>query len=69
MAKKSKLGHGLEAATQGLDAIFGENITDLLEDIQHNNTSATEINVNEIKPNPYQPRKRFDDKSLKIRAE
>ena len=69
MAKKSKLGHGLEAATQGLDAIFGENITDLLEDIQHNNTSATEINVNEIKPNPYQPRKQFDEKKLQELAD
>ena len=33
MAKKSRLGIGLGAA-QGLDAIFGENLSDLIEDIQ-----------------------------------
>ena len=69
--KKSRLGMGLET-TQGLDAIFGNNLTDLIEDIQNGKveTSGTvEIDVNEIKPNPYQPRKQFDEKALQELAD
>lgn len=62
MAKKEKLG-------TGLDAIFGGDISSILEDIQQGkaegvSSSAQEIKVSEIKPNPYQPRKQFDEKSL-----
>ena len=69
--KKNRLGIGLET-TQGLDAIFGNNLTDLIEDIQNGKveTSGTvEIDVNEIKPNPYQPRKQFDEKALQELAD
>lgn len=68
MAKKSRLGQGLESTGQGLDAIFGGDISSILDDIQNGKvdtgSSATEIKVDEIKPNPYQPRKQFDEKKL-----
>ncbi len=58
---------------QGLNAIFGDDIGNLLEDIQHGNAEGSspkmEIPVNEIKPNPYQPRKQFDEKKLQELAE
>lgn len=73
MAKKSRLGHGLEITGQGLDAIFGENLSDLIEDIQNGKVdtgnSTIEIKVDEIKPNPYQPRKQFDEKKLQELAD
>lgn len=71
MAKKSRLGIGL-GSTQGLDAIFGDNLTDLIEDIQNGKVETngqTELNINEIKPNPYQPRKQFDEKALQELAD
>ncbi len=70
MAKQNKLGKGLEAA--GLTAIFGDNIDTLLDDIQNGKVetgSRLEINVDEIKPNPYQPRKQFDEKKLQELAD
>ena len=63
MAKKNEPRLG-----QGLNAIFGEDITGILEDIQHGNLEAgsgkVELSVNEIMPNPYQPRKQFDEAKL-----
>lgn len=57
----SKLG-------KGLSAIFGNNVEDMLEDIQQGRVEgvnpSTKIDVNEIKPNPYQPRKEFDKVAL-----
>lgn len=54
---------------KGLSAIFGEDVTNVLEDIQHGKTevqgsSKFEVNVSEVKPNPYQPRKSFDDTKI-----
>ena len=50
MAKKSRLGAGL-GSTQGLDAIFGDNLTDLIEDIQNDifklNYNKIEISIDE----------------------
>ena len=59
---------------KGLDAIFGGNVSEMLEDIQQGNIevgngSKFEINVKDIKPNPYQPRKKFDEEKLKELAE
>ena len=54
---------------RGLSSIFGQDVTNFLEDIQngevrtHVETQMT-IPVNEIRPNPYQPRKIFDDDAL-----
>lgn len=61
-AKRSGLGKGLES-------IFGSDVTQYLDDIQTNTAEAPgrkeiEIPIEEIRPNPYQPRKEFDKKSL-----
>ncbi len=72
MAKK--LGKGLEDL-EGLSAIFGEGVNDVLEDIQKGNkkiegvSDTTSIPVDEIKANPYQPRKEFDEAKLKELSE
>lgn len=68
MAKKEN------ALGKGLSAIFGESIDDVLEDIQQGasteyNSQKNEIAVAEIKVNPYQPRKHFDDDKLQELAE
>jgi len=54
MAEKKKgLGKGLEA-------IFGDNVSTVLEEIQHSGHGSEEIEVKLIHPNPYQPRQHFD---------
>lgn len=54
MAEK-KMGLG-----KGLEAIFGENVTTVLDEIQHSGSNSEEIEVRLIHPNPYQPRQHFD---------
>lgn len=68
MAKKEN------ALGKGLSAIFGDRIDDVLEDIQQgaNNeydVQKFEVSVHEIKPNPYQPRKVFDDDKIQELAD
>ena len=64
MADKKQKGLG-----RGLDSIFGTNVEQFLDDIQ-NSTQDTpgrrqvEVPINEIRPNPYQPRKEFDEAAL-----
>lgn len=57
--KKKKLN-------KGLDAIFGGDITSLIDDIEHNTpeSSQEKIKLDEIRPNPYQPRKVFAEQAL-----
>ena len=67
MAGKRKLG-------KGLDAIFGENIDSFLEDIERGAAESEgsvhgELPISQIRPNPYQPRKEFDENGLKELAE
>jgi ParB family chromosome partitioning protein len=58
MAEKKKgLGKGLEA-------IFGEDVTTVLEEIQHSGHNSEEIEVKLIHPNPYQPRQHFDQERI-----
>lgn len=58
MSEHRKLGKGLEA-------LFGENVSAVLEEIQHNQASnSTQIKVTEIHPNPYQPRQVFDEAKI-----
>ena len=61
MAKKKSLN-------KGLSEIFGQDIDSFISDIsegdQRNTTGSIEIPVGKIRPNPYQPRKSFDDKGL-----
>ena len=47
---------------KGLDALFGEEIEEKIENIEGKNTSAgiTELKVTEVEPNTKQPRKMFD---------
>ncbi|MDE6195870.1 MAG: ParB/RepB/Spo0J family partition protein [Erysipelotrichaceae bacterium] len=54
---------------KGLAAIFGDDIEGVLDNIQQGNVEGqdhhkVEISVHEIKPNPYQPRKDFDDDKI-----
>ncbi len=64
--KSSRLG-------KGLGSIFGEDITAAIEDIQSGKIDTgnrtMEIPVNDIRPNPYQPRKVFDEKALQELAQ
>ena len=57
--KKKKLG-------KGLDAIFCGDITTLISDIENNSPefSQERIMLADIRPNPYQPRKVFDEAAL-----
>lgn len=59
--KKKALGKGLEQ-------LFSDSVInfDKFEDkvIEENRNNVTEINVDEIRSNPYQPRKTFDTESL-----
>ena len=61
MAKKKSLN-------KGLSEIFGQDIDSFISDIsegdQRNTTGSIEFPVGKIRPNPYQPRKSFDDKGL-----
>lgn len=66
MADKTRKGLG-----RGLGEIFGTDVEKFLDDIQNNNSTQDvpgrteiEIDINEIRPNPYQPRKEFDEKAL-----
>ena len=56
---------------RGLDSIFGQDVSKMLEDIQSNqeNQDQLMIPVEDIRPNPYQPRKVFDDQALQELSE
>ena len=57
---------------RGLDSLFGqENVTKILDDIENNNEGQEQlmISVDEIRPNPYQPRKVFDKEALQELSE
>ena len=56
---------------KGLDAIFGENLESVLEEIQSGGSDhpQTEIELKEIRPNPYQPRKVFDESKIQELAQ
>ncbi len=62
MAKKAKR----PALGQGLENIFGDGIEDLISNIEESSSlqSSTQIPISSIRPNPYQPRKVFDEKAL-----
>lgn len=66
MANKKKLG-------KGLNEIFGEDIDSFLDDIVSGNSSLKTNNSNilieQIRPNPYQPRKEFDEQGLQELAQ
>lgn len=51
---------------KGLDAIFGGDVTSLIEEIENNpnQKAQIEVDLDEIRPNPHQPRKVFDQEKL-----
>lgn len=55
---------------KGLSSIFGQDVSKVLDDIQNGDMEVesheqSKIPVDEIRPNPYQPRKVFDEDALK----
>lgn len=62
MSDNKRLGRGLEA-------LFGENVNDVLEDLQQDRSRASEIKLSEIHPNPYQPRLVFDQEKIEELAQ
>lgn len=55
---------------KGLSSIFGQDVSKVLDDIQNGDMEVerqeqSKIPVDEIRPNPYQPRKVFNDETLK----
>ena len=62
MTDRNRLG-------KGLGAIFGEDVSDVLEEIQSGSHEAfggvkTRLSVDDIRANPYQPRRVFDEEKL-----
>lgn len=56
MAKRKSLG-------KGINALFPEAVN-LEEEIEKSGERVTEIPVNELRPNPYQPRREFNQQAL-----
>ena len=59
---------------KGISSIFGQDVSKMLEDIQNGEVETEQqqqlkILVDDIRPNPYQPRKIFDEASLKELSE
>ena len=61
MSNKSKRKSGLG---RGIDALF-----ESYEEAPNENEVVEEVNLEEIRPNPYQPRKHFDEEALNELAE
>ncbi len=57
MAKKSALGRGLSAILEDVEEAYKK-------DILPDNQEVRELPLSKIDPNPYQPRKNFDDEAL-----
>ena len=60
MATNKKLG-------RGMGSVFDRDIDDIINEISNGGTkgNSTKIKISEIRPNPYQPRKKFDETGLK----
>jgi ParB family chromosome partitioning protein len=58
---------------KGLDEIFGESVSDLVENLESDTKKAkelsSEISVADIVPNPFQPRKIFNEDNIKELSE
>ena len=54
---------------RGLTELFGSNVDDLIEEIASGDRDKNILPISEIRPNPYQPRKNFDQDKLKEMAE
>ena len=61
--KRKALGRGLEQLFSDESLTF-EEIEDSIVDDAKKNNEIVELNLSELRPNPYQPRKVFDDEAL-----
>ena len=61
--KRKALGRGLEALFSD-DSITFEEIEEEIVDNAKKNKEVVELNLSDLRPNPYQPRKIFDDEAL-----
>jgi len=57
-----------KALGRGLDALFGE-VSEAYDNEGTTNQNIADISIKEIEPNPYQPRKTFNDESLQELAD
>ena len=62
-AKKSALGRGLGAILDDVENAYARELESGKQDL------VLEIEIDKIKPNPYQPRKKFDESALKELSE
>lgn len=62
MAKKKALGRGLGALMEEIEQAYENNLSD-------NSELVVEINIDIIKPNPLQPRKKFNQSSIEELSE
>lgn len=64
MSKNNRLGRGLEA-------LLGGNVEGIIDEIEKNYDSEEiiQLSLNEISPNPYQPRSVFDETKIKELAQ
>ncbi len=53
---------------RGLDAIFGGDVSRMIDDLEKNEAQV-EIALDEIRPNPYQPRQYFDESKIEELSE
>jgi len=60
MVKKSGLGKGLSAIFEDIDDAYERDINE-----NKNTAGVREIIIDEITPNPYQPRKVFEEEALR----
>ena len=63
MAKKSGLGRGLGDILDEIGSTYESQYTEAVDEGELKDVIA-EIDVNDIEPNPYQPRKKFDQEKL-----
>jgi ParB family chromosome partitioning protein len=67
---KKRLGRGLGAILSEVEDAYEKDLSDVdsfNQEVQ--GTRVAELNVDEITPNPYQPRKQFDEEALKELSE
>ena len=61
--KRKALGKGLEQLFSDESFTFEELENDIIDDAKKNN-EVVDIDLSELRPNPYQPRKVFDEEKL-----
>lgn len=54
---------------KGLEMIFGDGLEDVIERMEEGQTNRLEIDINQIRVNPYQPRVEFDEEKLQELAD